>query len=255
MGGSRLKISGDGFTGLAAISIGNVIFYLTSANETMTYDSLTVITQPNEGVFTVGVTLDDREVSWRSDESTYLFASDSTPTLTSLSQTSVNGPTEMILLGTRFGESDYLLDVKFGNQTCQVTSVNDTQIVCQLAGLEVGAQTVSVNVNGMILYLEIIILKNLLNIRLLILLGAGLASVDSAVSTVTGVASLTCCVSPSSGSVHGGTRLTIEGNGFSWQTEVKIGSASPCTLLDVQVDRLICMTSSSTEGILPVTIT
>lgn len=147
MGGSKLTIQGDGFTGLVAINIGNVIFYLTSANETMTYDSLSVVTLPNEGSFSVILTLNDLLVMWRTD-STYTFSAESTPIVSSVSPTSVNGPTELTLDGSGFGESDYLLSVKVGNQTCQVTSVNDTQIVCQLDGLEVGEQSVVVNVNG-----------------------------------------------------------------------------------------------------------
>ena len=147
LGGSKLTIQGDGFTGLAAINIGNVIFYLTPANETMTYDSLSVVTLPNEGSFYVSLSLNDIPVMWRTDSS-YRFSAESTPIVNSVSPASVNGPTELTLDGSGFGVTDYLLSVKVGNQTCQVTSVNDTQIVCQLDGLEVGEQSVMVNVNG-----------------------------------------------------------------------------------------------------------
>lgn len=149
LGGSKLTIEGNGFTGLAAVTIGNAVYYLTAANETMmTFDSLVVITQPNEGEFNVSVTLDNIPVIWRSASSSYLFSAAFTPAVSSISPQTVNGPAEMTLVGSGFGNSSELLEVKIGNQTCQVTSVSDTQIVCQLVGLELGAQTVSVNVNG-----------------------------------------------------------------------------------------------------------
>lgn len=158
LGGSKLTIEGSGFTGLAAITIGNVIYYLTAANETlMTFNSLSVITQPNEGEFNVSVTLDNIPVSWRSTSSSYLFSAAYTPTVSSISPQTVNGPAEMTLVGTGFGNSSELLLVKIGNQTCQVTDVNDTRIVCQLVGLELGAQSVSVNVNGKLKLISIVI--------------------------------------------------------------------------------------------------
>ena len=55
-------------------------------------------------------------------------------------------------------------------------------------------------------------------------------------------------VTPSIGSLNGGSFLTIIGNGFTPSTSVLIGSSN-CTLTQVTLDQLVCMTSSHAAGI------
>lgn len=144
-----MKISGDGFTGVASITIGNVAFYLTQSNSTMQYDSLTVTTMPNTGDYNITVALDDIPVSWLSD-SKYTFGSEFTPSVSSVSPTTASGPIDLIIVGTGFGNGNNLAayEIKVGNQSCVATNVTDTQIECHLDGVDVGAQSVSVNIDG-----------------------------------------------------------------------------------------------------------
>lgn len=67
-------------------------------------------------------------------------------------------------------------------------------------------------------------------------------------SVLNGVAIITA-VTPSSGSVFGGTVVTITGNGFYAidNTQVKFGS-SACKVINVAVNSLTCVTSAGTSG-------
>lgn len=73
----------------------------------------------------------------------------------------------------------------------------------------------------------------------------GLARVDSSIS-ITGSPSLTA-ISPDSGSLNGGTTVTITGNGFSSQTVVNIGN-KPCNVSDVEINQIKCVSTANTEG-------
>ena len=73
----------------------------------------------------------------------------------------------------------------------------------------------------------------------------GLARVDSSIS-ITGSPSLTA-ISPDSGSLNGGTTVTIAGNGFSSQTVVNIGN-KPCNVIDVEINQIKCVSTANTEG-------
>ena len=55
-------------------------------------------------------------------------------------------------------------------------------------------------------------------------------------------------VTPSIGSLNGGSFLTIIGNGFTTSTSVLIG-LSNCSITQVTLDQLVCMTSSHAAGI------
>lgn len=147
LGGSKLTISGDGFTGVASISIGNAIYYLTSANTTMQYVWLGFSTIPNEGDFNISVALDDIPVLWRTSSS-YSFSTDYTPTVSLISSTTANGPTTLTITGTKFGSETTMVDVKVGNQNCVVYAVIDTEITCQLVGVDLGQQSLTVNIMG-----------------------------------------------------------------------------------------------------------
>ena len=71
--------------------------------------------------------------------------------------------------------------------------------------------------------------------------------------TITGLPSITG-ISPSSGSIYGGTLVKITGNGFSPKTTVTIGS-SQCNVVLVEVNKLECFTAAAnTQGNNSVTI-
>ena len=75
--------------------------------------------------------------------------------------------------------------------------------------------------------------------------------VGNALSTrlqVSGVGSVNS-ISPSGGSINGGTQVTISGNGFdSIDNTLVVFGSSPCQITSVSVTSLTCITSSSAAG-------
>ena len=69
--------------------------------------------------------------------------------------------------------------------------------------------------------------------------------IDSSIY-VTGMPSIKS-ISPSSGSIYGGTVLTLTGNGFTTDTSVKLDS-SVCTVISATLDTLTCLTSDHADG-------
>lgn len=206
------------------------------------------MTTPNNGAFNVSVTLNDLQVMWRTDNS-YEFSSQYTPTVSGVSPTTVSASTEMTIVGTGFGSSVAKLNVKVGNQTCQVNSVNDTTIFCDLPGLELGAQSVSVMITGFTFFYFLASLSSFsFHLSLKIFNShkdLGLASIATGIS-VTGSASLSG-ISPSSGSINGGTLISLTGNGFSTLSVVSIDS-KPCNVTQASINQLDCITTPDSNG-------
>jgi hypothetical protein len=63
-------------------------------------------------------------------------------------------------------------------------------------------------------------------------------------------------LSPTSGSIYGGTLLTINGNGFDIAQNLKVSiGGSNCIIQSVILSKIVCLTSSHIEGNATVTIT
>jgi hypothetical protein len=60
-------------------------------------------------------------------------------------------------------------------------------------------------------------------------------------------------INPSSGSIHGGTLVTLTGNGFSSNNVVKFDS-STCSILSVSFNELKCLTSAHAAQNAPLSI-
>jgi hypothetical protein len=73
-------------------------------------------------------------------------------------------------------------------------------------------------------------------------LGVGNSQISSSL-TVNGTSSIVSS-SPNSGSIYGGTVITIQGNGFDSGTVVSIGNAA-CNVISVSINQLTCKTSAN----------
>ena len=82
-------------------------------------------------------------------------------------------------------------------------------------------------------------------------LGSGKSMTDANIY-VTGLPSLKS-LSPSSGSVYGGTILTITGNGFTTGTVINLHT-STCTVIEAALDKLTCLTSEHADGTVSLSI-
>ena len=60
----------------------------------------------------------------------------------------VNASSLIILTGSNFGQDINNVNVYIGSQYCQPVQINETQIVCQLNGLNLGGQNIQVNILG-----------------------------------------------------------------------------------------------------------
>lgn len=69
-------------------------------------------------------------------------------------------------------------------------------------------------------------------------------------STITGVFNESPILRPSLGSIAGGTRLTVQGHGFTTtddETTVTIGG-SPCEIISASHSELVCITPAQAEA-------
>lgn len=71
-----------------------------------------------------------------------------TPVINSVSPNSVSDLSLITLNGNNFGNNITNLNVKIGTETCQVNTVNDTQVTCYLNGLNLGDQEIALNLKG-----------------------------------------------------------------------------------------------------------
>ncbi|XP_072177767.1 fibrocystin-L-like [Diadema setosum] len=152
----------------------------------------------------------------------FFYSEDATPTLLSISPSSGSAyeGTSVTLTGTRFSEN---VTVTINDVECEVTSVTETEIVCDVGESAAGEFHVMVNVDGL-----------------------GIAATPNGNVTFTynlGVSSVT----PSTGSTAGGTNLTIVGFGFSEGMEVTAADMD-CVTTSVGYSQAVCQVQPATSG-------
>ena len=147
-GGTLLTINGDGFiTGSTFVLLDNVQ-YLTFAS--ISYSQITLVTNPaDNGVKTLSVGVGQ---TMATGSATFEYSTANSPTITSVSPTSVNDAGLLTIVGTSFGTDSTKVNVKVGNQECPAQSATDTQITCQLTGLSIGNNILNVNINGKLFF-------------------------------------------------------------------------------------------------------
>ena len=106
-----------------------------------------------------------------------------------------------------------------------VSAVSDTSITVTFSSLPAGSYDVVVNIQG------------------------GIGSASGSLGQLTSSMTISS-ISPSSGSIHGGQKITISGGGYSGDvsdTSVVVGAAA-CTVLTVTPSEITCITSNCTES-------
>ena len=225
-GGTKVTIAGAGFYPYSYVQfdqIPNVYFYTNDGQNTqVTFNSIVFITPAQlDGTFTIQV-FSGGVLSLCNGSCNFTFSDSITPVIDSIDKTNINDTDSITLTGANFGSVIENTNVTIGSQLCAIQSVNDTEIICQLDGLNLGSQSINVNI-----------------------IGVGNAANPNSL-TVTGSTSI-ISISPSSGSVNGGTLVTILGNGFDNTTNVLIGNSN-CKLSTVTINQLTCVTSAHTAA-------
>ena len=55
-------------------------------------------------------------------------------------------------------------------------------------------------------------------------------------------------ITPNSGSIYGGTVVVLDGNGFTLNSTVKLGSSSTCKVVNASINSISCITSDSSQA-------
>lgn len=150
-GGTKVAINGGGFTQDTYVVIGHNVY--TRHTATIEFNSIILITrEESEGSQDI-VVFSNNKPAICHDNCSFTFNSETVPTIDSVSPTTVNQTTDLTIIGQNFVDDNdkSLIKVKVGNQYCQVTSSNLTQIDCTLDGLDIGAQNININIESNIL--------------------------------------------------------------------------------------------------------
>ncbi|XP_052063080.1 fibrocystin-L-like [Mytilus californianus] len=221
-GQGLLTITGSGFQGdenSIVVTVGS----LTCAIQSVTYTEITC-TMP---AFSAGNQLVEVKVGAYghvcdakcevSPSCEITYALSSTPETISVTPLSLDGTSSTVTItGQRFGTDSSNMMVTIGGVDCTVSVVTAQEITCTITNVPVGSQPV------------VVLLKDI-----------GLATNNNNIQ-ITSQAVISS-ITPSEGSIHGGTLIDIAGNGFTNDTAVTIDGAT-CQISLVTLSSVKCMT-------------
>ncbi|KAJ8313322.1 hypothetical protein KUTeg_009108 [Tegillarca granosa] len=156
------------------------------------------------------------------------YKADVTPVISSVTPVTLTGEnTELTITGTYLEQQGGGISgtsVKVGGESCYVTSTSPTEVICNITTVPCGTQKVELWVTG-----------------------KGKATSGGSNDQITSQ-SIISSVTPSTGSIHGGTILQIDGNGFKQgQTTVTVGGKA-CNIEDLNLAQIKCKTPSNSAG-------
>ena len=226
-GGSSLTIVGDGFDGA---SIHQVSVTVLSTECTPVNVSLTrivcVTSRPwGEGVGNVSVSLQKTDgavlQSVCTGDCSFNFTAAATPLITSLLPTAISSTdASLTISGANFGSSTADVRVAIGDVNLTVTSVTDNAVVCVIGDVVAGVQPVSLSIQSR---------------------GQANAMVITVHQSLT-------LVNPASGSVSGGTAISIDGFGFGENSTSVQLEGKACITVTVTPTTITCITPSTTSA-------
>lgn len=225
-GGTELTISGGGFSLDTSVSVDGYVCDVTS----VTYSTVICTTGASTGSAEVVVKsrvdngqLLNAECKDTDTSCVFMYTSQATPTVSSASPAQVDTPTaELTLTGSGFGTDPSNVTVTLGTGSCVISAVTDVEIVCNMQNVPAGTHSVLVTVEG-----------------------KGLAQALDV--TVENQAKLSG-ISPTSGSIHGGTRLIITGNGFTAGATTVLLGTDACVTESITSDQIVCVTPAHVDG-------
>ena len=141
-------ISGDGFTSATLLQLSGITY--STANANISYNQITLQTRSapssvaNIVVYVNGV----QATCSATPNCAFTFSSSIAPSIISASPLSVSDAATITITGTQFGTDITKLMVTIGTQVCSVQTVTNTQLTCNVPGLNLGAQLVSINLAG-----------------------------------------------------------------------------------------------------------
>ncbi|XP_052063691.1 fibrocystin-L-like [Mytilus californianus] len=226
-GGAVVNIMGAGFQG----DTSDITVIINGYNCPIQYVSYTEINciAPPSGFGTkslvVKISVNDMTIPAVCDtECQLVYESAVSPELSDITPTSLNGDvTTLTITGSGFSTVVRNAVVKVGDVSCSVEAVKDSQIACTITHAPVGDLAVDVVINDK---------------------GRATKSKTFFVTSQPVISN----ISPTQGSIYGGTEIVITGNGFiNEKTVVSIGG-SACDIKETNLSRIVCVTRSGSEG-------
>ncbi|XP_053372850.1 fibrocystin-L-like [Mercenaria mercenaria] len=150
-----------------------------------------------------------------------------TPVVYAVTPSEMSVSTSFFINGTLLGNIMENLEVTFGGVKANVTQAANSYITVNVNGISVGTNRVIVKVKGCGKAIGNLSVDGILNIH---------------------------SVWPTSGSIYGGTIITIKGNGFVLnESNVKVGSVL-CDVETISISEILCVTRSHQAGSVSITI-
>eukprot|EP00058_Branchiostoma_floridae_P026715 XP_002612206.1 hypothetical protein BRAFLDRAFT_108902 [Branchiostoma floridae] len=226
-GGAQLTIIGSGFAS-SADSTTCTVGTVTCDIQSISYNEIICVTRA-ASERTRNVTVSQVVNGYRIDSvcdlggnagCQYAYRDSQTPRVYTINPPTSGSATVFTITGTLFGTSVDAVTVTFGETTsCDVTSVTDGVIFCSSGNIPVGDQPISVHVAG---------------------------QGNAASSVVVSSQAVIHSMSPTEGSLAGGTTLTITGNGFDSDTEITM-NGEICEILSVNLSTVTCIAPAATS--------
>lgn len=150
----------------------------------------------------------------------FAYSDSITPYITGVSPNTIRGPVKVLIEGAGFGTVLEEIAVLIGNQQFRAIDVNENNITVLVSSLPAGLHPLRVVVGT-----------------------KGLALGNLTVSSP-----MEASVSPSSGSLGGGTMLVITGNGFHPDSTTVTVGEGPCQILFANASEVHCSTPAGRAG-------
>ena len=225
-GGISITVTGTGFDDSLTDTAHNITAIFGNSPCAITGTSTTSFTcrlsaYTNSSVITVTI---DSAYTVTSELFTYTPA----PSISAVSPSSGSPitTTTFVITGENFSQTVGNVNVSIGDLDCLVTQTSLTSITCDLLGGPPDTYTLSVSIAD----------------QGLALFGAGVSNQIGLLFTITSI-------SPLTGSIYGGTNITVTGTGFSMRSDFMsafIGnSAFPCSITPVSSTSFTCVTSAA----------
>ena len=230
MGGSILTIKGNGFSSdpnQSVVQIAGAPCKILSAS----YNQVQCQTAAKNPSPALAVVVKVNGVESSCDSSVgclFTYSTSKTPKVDSVTPSTIVGTENIIrIYGSGLPSRKSDLDVKIGNTSCAVMSSSLYSASCRVGSVVAGKHDVKILVAGQ-----------------------GLAIFEAGASAMMESLAVVSSITPTEGSIMGGTELSIKGSGFdpaAGQTTVKIG-ANFCTVVRVTSSVVICTTSAHGPG-------
>lgn len=230
MGGQIVTVKGDGFISegkKTAVKIGGALCNIISiSHNEIQCQTLAKSASP---VLQVVVEVNGfKSICKSAAGCSFVYSTTYTPKVDSVNPSVIDGSHSIInIYGSVLPNNRWDLNVMIGGTVCRVISSSQYSASCRGGAVVAGKYNLKVHVAG-----------------------KGFAKFEAGATAIIDCPATVSSITPTEGSIMGGTEVTINGSGFDpkpGQTVVKIG-ANNCAIIKVTYSKVICRTSAHATG-------